>query len=61
MSSYDIDLDDPPERWRELFAWLEAGADEAVPAPARAVPTPVASDDPGPMIALYAAYLAGES
>ncbi|HEY8153153.1 MAG TPA: hypothetical protein VII72_03395 [Myxococcota bacterium] len=61
MSSYDISLDDSPERWRELFAWLEAGADDAVPPPGRAAATPVAFEDPGPMIALYAAYLAGES
>jgi hypothetical protein len=61
MSSYDISLDDPPERWRELFAWLEAGADDAPPPAGRALSTPIAFEDPGPMIALYAAYLAGES
>jgi hypothetical protein len=61
MSSYDIDLDDPPERWRELIAWLEAGADDSAPAPARTAAAPSAFEDPGPAIALYAAYLAGES
>jgi hypothetical protein len=62
MSSFDIDLDDPPERWRELYAWLEAG--EARTQPPRAAPAPpaaaAAADDPGATIALYAAYLAGE-
>ena len=61
MSNVDIDLDDPPERWRELFAWLEGGADDAVPPPAPSALAPVAVEDPGPMIALYASYLAGES
>lgn len=61
MSSHDINLDDPPERWRELFAWLEGGADDSAPPPSPAVSAPVALEDPGPMIALYASYLAGES
>jgi len=61
MSSYDISLDDPPERWRELYAWLEAEASDAIPAPCLAVPAAVPCEDLGPMIALYAAYLAGES
>jgi hypothetical protein len=62
MSSFEIDLDDPPERWRELYAWLESDS----PAPGRpaaaelAAPAPVAGEDPGQIIALYAAYLAGE-
>jgi hypothetical protein len=60
MSSYDISLT-IPERWRELFAWLEAGASDAVPSAERAVSAPIAFEDPGPMIALYAAYLAGKS
>jgi hypothetical protein len=62
MSGFEIDLEDPPERWRELYAWLEAGAERgersAGPA-APAVSAPVALD-PGATIALYAAYLAGE-
>ena len=60
MSSYDISLDDPPERWLELFAWLEADADHAVPPPGGAVSAAAPREDPGSMIAIYAAYLAGE-
>ena len=61
MSSYDISLDDPPERWRELYAWLESGASDGVPSPGRAVSAAVPCEDLGPMIAIYAAYLAGDS
>jgi hypothetical protein len=60
MSSFDIDLDDPPERWRELYAWLEAAADGAAPPSARAASPEVPREDPGSLIAIYAAYLAGE-
>ena len=60
MSSYDISLDDPPERWRELYAWLEAGESDPVPPPSRAVSAAISREDPGSMIAIYAAYLAGE-
>jgi hypothetical protein len=63
MSSYEISLDDPPERWRELYAWLESGAFEAPPAAAsrpRPAPAGLQLEDPGEIIAVYAAYLAGE-
>ena len=60
MSSYDISLDDPPERWRELYAWLESEASDAVPQPARAIAAAVPLEDLGGVVALYAAYLAGE-
>jgi hypothetical protein len=62
MSSFEISLDDPPERWRELYARLEAEAAHAgrPAAPERPGAAPLAGEDPGPMIAFYAAYLAGE-
>jgi hypothetical protein len=62
MSGFEIDLDDPPERWRELYAWLESGAERAERAAGPAAPAAPAlvMEDPGATIALYAAYLAGE-
>jgi hypothetical protein len=62
MSSYEINLEDPPERWQELYAWLEQGAKEAAipPASARVTSSSVPLAAPAEVIALYAAYLAGE-